>query len=692
MTEFWSQLALDRIGFGLAATGYLFFFALLLTVKARNVPRNLLLAFSLTTACWALSYTLLSITPYDSLLSIWLENLRLLLMMLFLYAALHTSQKSLKHFFKRKAVWLSCLLMLAWSLAVQFKLFEINVLINIQLLITIYILALLEALYRKAAGQRWQFKPLIFALSICILFDFILLAEAALFQRIDSELWASRSFVHVLMIPLLIISVRRIEAWNIRVYISRDIVLQSSLVLVAGAYLFLMALAGFYIRYSGGAWSQLLQATFIVLGFAIFAALVMSAGVRRRLRVFIEKNFFENTFDYRVKWLELTHQLRQIDVNNSEVYQQCLQAWLQAVGYTQGALIKMQQHQPNVVALANRDALTDTEAAIIQHYITEFPGSNWIVDLKQITDPFLQSLSFSLKNINTQLIIPIRSKDGLWGLCLMNAEANLQLKLNWELRDYLNAVTEQIASYLFLLEASHKLMENAQFAAFSRMTAFVVHDLKNIKAQIDLLLKNAQKHRDNPEFIADAFDTMAATQSRMHKMLAQLMNKDRSDDKGSRFNVAQLIEQLIKERCAGKLPIPRLSATSEVSLSLNKERFSNVLFNLIDNAQHATAADQQITITLGQTANTISISIEDKGCGMTEEFIRERLFKPFDSTKGNAGMGIGVYDARHFAEEHKGSLTVQSEPGKGTTFTLQLPINSSSEVVISGTPQTGNNT
>lgn len=675
MTDFWSQLALDRIGFGLATAGYLFFFALLLTVKVRNVPRSLLMAFSLATACWAFSYAAFSIIPYQSLVSIWLENIRLLLIMLFLYAALHISQNSLTSFLRRKAVWLSGLAMLVWTLTAQYGLISLNSQVSGQLLLTIFVLALLEALYRKAGEARWQFKPLIFALSICVLFDFVLLAEATLFQRIDNELWATRGFIHVLMIPLLVISVRRIKAWNIRVYISRDIVLQSSLVLGAGIYLCLLALAGFYIRLSGGTWSQLLQAVFVVLGFAILAALVLSEAIRRRLKVFIEKNFFENTFDYRVKWLELTHRLRQIDVNKDDVHQQCLMTWLQAVGYTRGALIRVNQQHLHVLALSNREALTPHEHAILEHYRTEFPDSNWMIDLKQPNDPFVQSLSFSIKNINTQLIIPIRSKEGLWGLCLMNAESNLQLKLNWELRDYLIAVTEQIASYLFLLEASHKLMENAQFAAFNRMSAFVVHDLKNIKAQLDLLLKNAEKHRDNPEFIADAFDTMAATQSRMHKMLAQLMNKERTEDQGSRINVAAVIQQLINERCKGQLPLPELVVEHDSRLSLDKERFSNVLFHLIDNAQYATQSDGRVQLHLSHDDSFMILKIQDTGCGMSQDFIEHRLFKPFDSTKGNAGMGIGAYDALLFAQQLGGQLLVESQTGVGTTFTMQLPLN-----------------
>ncbi|MCH8536643.1 MAG: PEP-CTERM system histidine kinase PrsK [Alkalimonas sp.] len=675
MTEFWSQLALDRIGFGLATAGYLFFFALLLTVKARNVPRSLLLAFSLATACWALSYATLAIVPYQSLVSIWLENTRLLLMMLFLYAALHISQNSLTSFFSRTAVWLSCLLMLSWSLTAHYELLSLNSLVSGQLLLSIFILALLEALYRKAGDERWQFKPLIFALSICVLFDFVLLAEATLFQRIDDQLWATRGYVNVLMIPLLVISVRRIKAWNIRVYISRDIVLQSSLVLGTGAYLCLLALAGFYIRFSGGAWSQLLQAVFVVLGFAILAVLVLSENIRRRLKVFIEKHFFENTFDYRVKWLELTHRLRQIDFNKDNVHQQCLNTWLQAIGYTRGVLIRVQQKQINVLALSNRQELTQHEMAILEHYMTKFPDSNWMIDLQQPNDPFVQSLSFPVKSINTQLIIPIRSKEGLWGLCLMNAESNLQLKLNWELRDYLIAVTEQVASYLFLLEASHKLMENAQFAAFNRMSAFVVHDLKNIKAQIDLLLKNAEKHRDNPEFIADAFDTMAATQQRMQKMLAQLMNKDRTEDKGSRINVATAIQQLLNERCKGQLPLPTLYVEHDLMLSLDKERFCNVLFHLIDNAQYATPADGEVKLHLSHNDNAMILKIQDTGCGMSQDFIEHRLYKPFDSTKGNAGMGIGAYDALLFAQQLGGQLQVESQTGVGTTFTMQLPLN-----------------
>ncbi len=674
MLSLWNQLALDKIGFVLAAIGYFFFFALLLTVKARNVPRSILLGFVLLTVVWASLYAWQPTTAYQNQWSLWLENSRLLALVLFLYAALQSQQQSLWLFVQRKEVWTTVVVMLAWTLLASIQLVPVNLLLTGQLVLCVFILALIEALYRRAGSARWQFKPLIVALSIMVLFDFVLLAEASLFLRIDAQLWSARSFIQLLMLPLLVISIRRIKAWNIRVYISRDIVLQSSLVLAAGLYLSLLALAGFYIRFSGGAWSELLQATFIVLGFAILAALLLSDTMRRKLKVFIEKHFFENTFDYRAKWLELTHRLRQIDVNHDDVHQEALASWLQAIGYHKGLLLRTQP-QIRVLARINRPELTPAERTIAEHYLAQQQLKNWIVDLKQTKDPFVAQLALPPQSCHSQLIIPILAKDGLWGLCMLDTDPALQLKLNWELRDYLLAVTEQIASYLFLMEASNKLMENAQFAAFSRMSAFVVHDLKNITAQLGLLLKNAERHQSNPEFVADAFDTIASSKRRMDKMLAQLMDKERHDEQESRFQLGPLLAQLIDSRCQGQQPIPRLQVEQDSQLSLDKERFANVLFHLIDNAQHATPDDGQITLTLKQNKDWVELSIQDTGCGMSDDFIATRLFKPFDSTKGNAGMGIGAYDAQIFVEQCGGQLLVHSKEGEGTTFTMRLPLN-----------------
>ncbi|MDX3772857.1 PEP-CTERM system histidine kinase PrsK [Chromatiaceae bacterium AAb-1] len=671
--DFLASLALDRIGFSVAAAAYLLFFLLILATKTRNLPKYLLLALAVITVCWAAYYIWSAQAPYLSPASYVIENARNTVLMLFLLATLSHNALPVRQFIRSKATLSVIAAMLLWTLICNIAVLSPNLIFTGNLLICIVQLALLETMYRRAADSRWQYKPLVLGLIICTSFDFVLLAESALFGEVDSQLWSARGFVYAAMLPLLIISVRRIEAWGINVYISRDIVLQSSFVLGAGVYLCLLAITGFYIRYIGGSWSNLIQTTFVTLGFAILIILLLSGSVRRKVKVFIEKHFFANKYDYRLKWLELTTCLKQVDISKPDQYQIILQAWLKAINYSRGCLLQIKAGDSIMpLAYIERSELSSDERKLIHRYIQHFRHKQWLIDLSDQFDPFVQKYD-TLADIDCQLIVPVYADGQLWGLCLMNAPDVDRQVLNWELRDYLNLVTEQITSYLLLMQASQSLTEHAQFIAFSRMSAFVVHDLKNINAQINLLLKNSVKHRHNPEFIEDSFTTLEAMQLRLENMLSQLMNKRPEGTASSTFQIAEVLQQVIQHRCSARTPLPKLHIISNGSLKLDKERFISVIFHLIDNAQHATSDAGLVIVTLDCQQHMV-LTIKDTGCGMSQEFIAQRLFRPFDSTKGNAGMGIGAYDALHFAEQHNGRLEVISQTGEGTTFTMTLPL------------------
>jgi putative PEP-CTERM system histidine kinase len=231
-----------------------------------------------------------------------------------------------------------------------------------------------------------------------------------------------------------------------------------------------------------------------------------------------------------------------------------------------------------------------------------------------------------------------------------------------------------VSNYLFQFEGAYALAENAQFAAFSRMSAFVLHDLKNVMAQIDLILANAQQHKSNPEFIDDTFETLEHTKSRMDKMLKQLTEKKVVEgNKSTQTNVKELVFRVIQERCQSLLPLPSMNDISaDIMLDIDAEKFSNVLYHLISNAQQATTDLGEVKVEI-HPGNPARIKIIDDGEGMSEEFVATRLFKAFDTTKGNAGMGIGAYDAKNYIEEIGGTLVVESEEGIGSTFTIHLP-------------------
>lgn len=671
-----NELDLASLGFGLSAIGYLLFWGLLLTVKARNTQRHLLAVYSLLSVLWGVYYGISSPMPFSVNASFVLETCLQTTTLLFFLSALSRSDISIAQFFNHKKIQLVLSALTIWAIAVLLFSLPFSTRLLGAIIISVISLSVLETLYRKSAEKRWQFKPLLLGFGLNLLFDFYLFAEAALLDRIVPQTWMARGWIHVVTLPLLILSINRIKHWGINVYISRDIVLQSTLMLGAGLYLCLLAVAGYYIKFFGGNWSTLLQIVFLGIGATALIVVAFSEAIRRQFRVFIEKNFFANTFDYREKWVALTHQLSKVslkDVNTSDI---CLNAMCGALGYSNGILVKSTAGQFQVLAIRGLLEFNDTTALLIQRYQTECQQKGWLLDFLDVKDLHVKNILETSPQIspNFSLLIPIFQQQQPWGYFLLKPNPTEDLRLNWELRDYLKAVTEQISSYLFLTEASQQLSENAQFMAFSRMSAFVVHDLKNVKAQIDMLLKNAQRHKQNPEFIDDAFTTIEAMQSRLQNMLGQLTNKQAATEQIRLVNLNSLIEKLIAERCQTLLPLPKLQKAESIELQIDPERLENVLYHLIDNAQQATSDDGLIFIRLGTEGELATLTITDTGCGMSEEFIQNRLFKPFDTTKGNAGMGIGAYDALTFAKQYGGSLTVSSEVGKGTTFTMQLPL------------------
>jgi len=101
---------------------------------------------------------------------------------------------------------------------------------------------------------------------------------------------------------------------------------------------------------------------------------------------------------------------------------------------------------------------------------------------------------------------------------------------------------------------------------------------------------------------------------------------------------------------------------------------TSVVENLIQNAQDATADEGMVTVTLDSKGGEIEILIEDDGCGMDADFVREHLFQPFYTTKGDTGMGIGAYECKEYISSLGGEIQIESEPGRGTRMHVMLPL------------------
>jgi putative PEP-CTERM system histidine kinase len=245
--------------------------------------------------------------------------------------------------------------------------------------------------------------------------------------------------------------------------------------------------------------------------------------------------------------------------------------------------------------------------------------------------------------------------------------------LTYEDRDLLKTVGRHVATQLAQHDADRKLAESRQFEAYNRLTAFMMHDLKNAVAQLGLVVTNAERHKRNPDFIDDAIGTIANAVDRMTRLIEQLRDLPRSS-RPITIRLDELVAHAVT-RCSLRSPAPSfaLAAQAATYVRADPERLSAVVEHVIRNAQEATP-DGSVGLHLELAGEEAVLVIRDTGKGMDAEFVRERLFRPFDSTKGSKGMGIGAYQTREYVQSLGGRVEVQSSPGSGTVFSITLPL------------------
>lgn len=540
------------------------------------------------------------------------------------------------------------------------------------LAVSILGLLLIEQIYRNASSdERWGVKFLCLGLGAMFAYDFLMYAEALLFRQLDAQLWQARGIVSTLSVPWLIIAIARNRNWRMDVHISRHIVFHTVTLMGAGLYLLCMAVIGYFIKYLGGSWGGVLQVSFVASSAALLLTLLFSGTLRARLRVWLSKHFFSYRYDYRVEWLRFTEELAALEEVPAGVVRT-----MATITQSPGGLLFHQGPaggQLTELATWELDPPTSQELGALPTWISK---SGWVVDLSEwrrspeLYDG-LQVPSWLTEHKDIWLILPLFFQESLEGL-LMLTRTDLKDSVNWEDRDLLKTAGRQVAALLAQQRASNAVVEARQFDAFNRLSAYVIHDLKNILAQQSLMVSNAQKHRSNPAFIDDMISTVENSVSRMQRLMEQMRSGMRNAEPAI-VELGDLLRQVVNARLANK-PDPDLEAKATASVIADRERLSTVFGHLIQNAQEATADDGQVTVTIEVSGSTSQVLIADNGSGMTEAFVRERLFKPFESTKGLTGMGIGAFESREYVRQLGGDITVTSIPTQGSCFTVTLPL------------------
>lgn len=569
-------------------------------------------------------------------------------------------------------------------LAISFAVLRINILGDTSRLVLfssmtspVFALVLLEQVFRNVTeDSRWNIKPLCLGLAGAFLFDLYLFSEAVLFNRPDPDALSIRGAVHTLIVPLLLLSITRRNDWISKIRLSPTAAFHSATLLIAGIYLVFISGVGYYVRYFGGEWGRALQLGLVFSSLVILVVLVLSGSVRAKLRVFLGKHFFRYRFDYREEWLKFTRTLAAKN-SPSEMGQQVIRGLAEMLESPAGGLWMKIRGEAAFSQTARWNLAQTLEKEQANSPLCQFmTTSGWVINLEEYRSysrrygqlklpTWLQGLA------QAWLIVPLMVGEELIGFVVL-ASARTRVDVNWEVNDLLKTAGQQAASFLAQMQATEALLEVRKFDAFNRMSAFVVHDLKNIVTQLSLMMKNAKRLGDNPEFQQDMLMTVENSLDRMRQLMLQL--REGATPTGTAFgvNLCGIIER-IEAVAAGRGRTLEVQLLEPVVTRGHEERLERIIGHVVQNAFDATDPSGRVWLNLDRSRGQARIVVGDTGQGMSQDFIRDRLFKPFQSTK-LAGMGIGAYESFQYVQELGGRIEVDSELNKGTTVKMLLPL------------------
>ncbi|WP_193369787.1 XrtA/PEP-CTERM system histidine kinase PrsK [Pelagibius marinus] len=674
--------AFDQLGYIATVGGYLAL-ALIYVLWGRWAwPGHAFVLATLITAAWAGAALLYPLPPELSSLVSLLHHLASLAWVLFLWMLIALSAEMRNNHPRRiRLGWLVIAGLTAATVVIDLlhafsEQPPTTLTIGLGLVISAGGLSLTETVFRSfRRGDRWGVKYLCLAVGGMFAYDVFFFADALLYRSIDEAFLGVRGFVMLSLVPLFVINIFRAEARHLSLALSSQMVFGSTVIVVTGAYLGLMALAAYYIRDYGGSWSQAAQIIFVFAAILLLCASLLSGTLRSYIRRFLAEHLQKQKFDYRQEWRRL---LQRISASDQEdpLDLRVVKALADLLDSPAGALWMVEGSGLALAATWNLPASSMAGSDAIQ-VISTFHDHEEVLDLRHL-DEFAHDrdrprLPPAITEIDTaRFLLPLFHHDRLMGLVLL-AAPRVSRRLDREDIELVTMASREAAGYLSEQRAARALAETREFEKFNQRYAFVTHDIKNLVSQLSLIVQNFEKFGDRPEFQQDMLATVKSAVERMNHLMARLKEEpDTASLEG--VAVCPLIRAIIGEKSLASAGVsfncpPDLA---DLQVRADVRRVDAILRHLFQNAIEC-SGNRGIVVGLSQSRNTAVIEVRDSGSGMDLAFIRNELFRPFSSTK-RGGMGIGAFQCRTYARELGGDLEAISSVGAGTTMRVTLPV------------------
>lgn len=534
-------------------------------------------------------------------------------------------------------------------------------------LIILAMMHLESTLVNSVHGQRWKIKFTILGTFAILAADVFVISLGLLYRTVDLTLAPARQIGCIIGLGLLLYSTLY-RGGEKPVMVSKRLASTSLVLFGTGAYLLFLGALGVAINLTGESTTRaILLAVGITSGVGIMV-LLLSERFRRRFTRIMQLYFYKEKYDYRVQWLAFTRRLSNARTRE-DLYQNVLLGMCETFGMGGGILYLPENHGTLLIPIQAWEVADQSPLLPLKEYILRAARNGQpVIDLNREISVADDAIRNFFAAIRARFIVPLMRESDLDGLILLAAP--IDPKETYTEEDYalMEALASQANSAILNFRFADLLSQARDMEIFGKISAFILHDLKNLVYPLSLLVDNAKRYIGNPEFQQDLVKSLGNIVTKMHALITQLRQLPQRDMlRLENIELRQLAHETFQH-----VPIDSLVITGPpVQARVDPEQIQKVIFNLVRNAHEASPKGQPITIEVGLDRQPF-FRVSDFGCGMTEQFIAENLFQAFRTTK-TKGMGIGLYQCRHIVEAHGGTIEVDSTFGHGTTFTVRLP-------------------